>query len=149
MIRYPKQQQRSDRRGAAMVEMALILPIFFAVVLGVIEFGRAMMVAQLVTGSAREGARLGSLDGSTNNQVVAQVRTFLQSTLNVDPGVITVTITIEPAPGNDDPGNEVAFAQSRDLITVRVDLPFDEVSYLPGRYLEGRNLNGVSAMRRE
>jgi len=48
--------KRHRRRGAAAVEMALVLPIFFTVVLGIIEFGRAMMVSQLMATSAREGA---------------------------------------------------------------------------------------------
>ena len=49
--------RRQDRRGAAVVEMALVLPIFFMVVLGIIEFGRAFMIGQLVTNAAREAVR--------------------------------------------------------------------------------------------
>jgi Flp pilus assembly protein TadG len=37
-----------------MVEMALVLPIFFTVLLGIVEFGRAMMIGQLITNSARD-----------------------------------------------------------------------------------------------
>lgn len=66
------------RRGTALVEMALVLPIFIAVTLGIVEFGRAMMVGQLITNAAREGARLGIIDGSTNAEVVTSVQQFLQ-----------------------------------------------------------------------
>ena len=41
--------RKSDRRGAAVVEMAMVLPIFMMVVFGIVEFGRAMMVGQMVT----------------------------------------------------------------------------------------------------
>ena len=51
--------RRHDRRGAALVEMALVLPIFFGVVLGIVEFGRAMMVSQMVTNAAREATSTG------------------------------------------------------------------------------------------
>ena len=75
--------RRNDRRGAALVEMALVLPIFFAVVLGIVEFGRAMMVSQMVTNAAREATRLGIIDGSTNSDVETWVEEFLNSSINV------------------------------------------------------------------
>lgn len=132
-----------------MVEMALVLPIFFMVVLGIIEFGRAMMVGNLVTNAAREGARLAILDGSTNGEVVSAVTEFLAQAVDIGAQNVTVTIETEPAPGNPDPGNNVANCQPRDLITVRVSVPFDQVAYIPGDYLNGRQLVGQSSMRHE
>src|SRR5438046_2996127 len=70
------------RRGVALVEMALVLPIFITVVLGIVEFGRAMMVSQLVTNAAREGARLSIIDGTTNTDVQSRITTFLQNAIN-------------------------------------------------------------------
>ena len=43
------QPRRRCVRGAAAVEMALVMPIFVSVVMGIIEFGRGMMVGQIVT----------------------------------------------------------------------------------------------------
>ena len=137
------------RWGAALVEMALVLPIFFAVVLGIIEFGRAMMVGQLATNAAREGARLAILDGTTNNEVETFIEDFLNETTGVSSGAITVTITVTPAPGNDDNGDEVSNASPRDLCTVKVEIPFDEVNFIPGSYLGGKKLVGQSSMRHE
>jgi Flp pilus assembly protein TadG len=142
-------RQSSGRRGAAMVEMALVLPIFFAVVLGIIEFGRAMMVGQMVTNAAREATRLAIVDGSTNTSVETWVEEFLESSIDVDAADVTVTITVTAAPGNDDPNNQIGNAQPRDLVTVNVAVPFDKVSYLPGSYLNGKNLSAQSAMRHE
>src|SRR5690606_33312307 len=65
---------RKQRRGAALVEAALVLPVFVGVTLGIVEFGRAMMIGQLVTNAAREGARLAIIEGSTNSDVEASVR---------------------------------------------------------------------------
>ncbi len=45
------------RRGAALVETALVLNIFFMVLFGVFEFGRFMMIRQLVENAARGAAR--------------------------------------------------------------------------------------------
>ena len=134
-----------------MVEMALVLPLFLMLVLGIIEFGRAMMIANLVTNAAREGARMAVLDGSTNTEVNNAIETFLQSAIGT--GVTTtdidVTITVTAAAGNPDPANNIANATSRDLITVKVQLPFNKVALIPGNYLAGRQLVAQSAMRHE
>jgi Flp pilus assembly protein TadG len=139
------------RRGAAMVEMALVLPLFLLLVLGVIEFGRAMMIANLVTNAAREGARMAVLDGSTNTEVNNAVEAFLQSSIGygITAADIDVTITVVAAAGNPNPANNVANAISRDLITVKVQIPFDKVALIPGDYLNGKQLSGQSAMRHE
>jgi len=142
-------KRNHKRRGAAIVEMALVLPIFFAVVLGIVEFGRAMMVSQMVTNAAREATRLAIIDGSTNSTVEAWVEEFLNDTINVTASEVTVTITVVAAPGNDDPLNQVGNAQVRDLVTIKVSVPFDKVSYVPGSYLNGKNLSAQSSMRHE
>jgi Flp pilus assembly protein TadG len=141
--------RRHNRRGAALVEMALVLPIFFGVVLGIVEFGRAMMVSQMVTNAAREATRLAIIDGSTNTTVDTWVKGFLKDSINVAAGDVTVTITVVAAQGNDDPMNQVGNAQARDLVTVNVSVPFDKVSYVPGNYLNGKNLSAQSSMRHE
>jgi Flp pilus assembly protein TadG len=43
--------------GQALVEFALLVPIFLLLVMGVVEFGRAWNSYQVVTDAAREGAR--------------------------------------------------------------------------------------------
>lgn len=144
-------RKTSNRRGAAMVEMALVLPLFVMLVLGIIEFGRAMMIANLVTNAAREGARMAVLDGSTNADVTSTIRTFLRSAISssLSDSDMPVTITITAAPGNTNPANNLANANSRDLVTVRVQLPFNKVALVPGDYLGGKQLTGQSAMRHE
>lgn len=140
---------RETRKGAALVEMALVLPIFFAVTLGIVEFGRAMMVGQLVTNAAREGARIAVLDGSSNGQVVDVIKTFLQESINVDPSSVDVDITVTAAPGNENPGNQLSSAQARDLCKIEVSVPFNEVSYISAKYLKDKSLRGHASMRHE
>ena len=144
-------RNKHARRGAAMVEMALVLPLFLMLVLGIIEFGRAMMVANLVTNAAREGARMAVLDGSTNTDVNNAVVTFLQSAIGqgISTADISVTITVTAAAGNPNPANNIANASSRDLITIKVQLPFNKVALIPGDYFNGKQLVGQSAMRHE
>lgn len=140
---------RQRRRGAAMVEMALVLPLFMMVVLGIIEFGRAMMVSQLVTNSAREATRLAIIDGATNATVSQWVKDFLVQSCGVAANDVTVSITVTAATGNPNPANEIGNASARDLVTINVAVPFNKVSYIPGNYLAGKNLTAQSAMRHE
>lgn len=137
------------RDGAALVEMALVLPIFVMVTLGIVEFGRAMMVSQLVTNAAREGTRLAIVDGSTNAEVDTFIDDFLVAAVGVNKADITVDITVDEATGNPSAGNAVESASSKDLVTIKVQVPFDKVSYVAGSYLSGKNLVAVSAMRHE
>ena len=58
-------------------------------------------------------------------------------------------ITVTPETGNPDPGNEVGNAGVGDLVQVRVEVPFDQVSFTKAKYLGGKNLVGVAAMRHE
>lgn len=87
--------QKNDR-GATILEMALVLPILFAVIFGILEFGRAYNIFQTVTNAAREGARYsvapiaagfanaGSLP--TESQIKADVQYFLHGGgIAVDP----------------------------------------------------------------
>ena len=68
---------RRSRRGAAIIEFALLAPVLFMLVLGMIEFGRVLMVAQLLTDAAREGGRLAVVAGSNTDKVTSTVDSFL------------------------------------------------------------------------
>ena len=129
--------------------MAMVLPIFVMIVLGIIEFGRAMMVGQMITNSAREATRLGIIDGSTNPSVETWIKDFLNDSIGVNTSDVTVTITVTAAPGNPDPLNQIGNALPRDLVTIKVEVPFDKVSYITGDYLNGKNLSALCAMRHE
>ncbi len=137
------------RRGAVAVEMALITPIFLMLAFGIIEFGRGMMVSNMVVNAAREGARMAVLDGSTNANVTTSIKSFLNSALGIAATNVTVTITTTPGTGNPDPINVIANCQPGDLINVNVQVPFNSVALIPGTYLTGKILSGQSAMRHE
>ncbi len=125
------------------------MPIFCMLVLGVIEFGRAFMVGQLLSDAAREGARSAILTGSTNTAVTTDAKNFIVSTTQCAAADVTVTITITEAAGNTAASNVLANAHKRDLCRVKVSVPFGSVSFLPGSYLGSKTLSAESAMRHE
>lgn len=50
--------RRSQQRGAELVEMALVLPVLFMLLLGIFYFARGYNVYETMTRAAREGARI-------------------------------------------------------------------------------------------
>ncbi|MCA9030267.1 MAG: pilus assembly protein [Planctomycetaceae bacterium] len=140
---------KSERRGAAVVEVALILPLFLAVVFGIVEFGRALMVGHLLTTSARYGSRAAIIDGSTNADVEQNVKSHVASVVGVTEDLVTVAINITPAPSNPDPAGDLSLTKSNDLCEVVVQVQYSDVSYIAGRFLEGTTLTGKCSMRHE
>ena len=141
--------QEQNRQGMAIVEMALVLPLFMMLVLGIVEFGRAMMVSNLITDAAREGARLAASSDSTNSEVIALVQSSLLETVGVDPGNVSISLTVDPGPNNADPNDNLSLAQKRDICRVEVSVPFSKVSFIPRNHLGEKSLTGKSVMRHE
>lgn len=83
---------RRGPRGQALVEFALLLPILMLLLLGILEFGRAWNVKQVLTDAAREGARLavvGDPSITQESQVRTRVRTVI-SRAGLDSSQVTV-----------------------------------------------------------
>src|ERR687887_330805 len=64
------------RQGAAVTEFAIVAPVFFMMVIGFIEFGRALMVQQVLVNASRVGARMASTTGSTTASVQSAVQSY-------------------------------------------------------------------------
>ena len=125
-----------DRRGAVAIEFALLAPVLFMLVLGMIEFGRVLMVAQLLTDAAREGGRLAVVAGSNTDKVTSTVDSFLTNA-----GVNGAHTSVSPDP---------SAANQGDSITVTVTVPASVVSWLPTPiFTAGQTLSGSVIMRKE
>jgi hypothetical protein len=56
-----------ERRGGALVELAVVLSVLALLLVGVADFGRIAYSAMAVTGSARAGAMFGAQNGQMTN----------------------------------------------------------------------------------
>ena len=92
---------KAQQRGVAAVELAIILPLFGILLLGIIEVGGLARDHQVLQNAAREGARFSSLpsnrmSGVTNPSAVettikAQIIAYLSNeNITVTAGDITV-----------------------------------------------------------
>lgn len=128
---------RKGRKGSAAVELAVVAPLLFAVLWGLVEFGRAIMVQQALVSSAREACRIAVLPGTTRDDVINRATTSLSAA-----GISSPTITMSPDPPS--------AASEGTPITVTIQVSFNNVTWLPVPiYLGGKNLTASSVMRRE
>jgi len=58
--------RRRRGRAQAMVEFALVAPIFFLILFGIIDFGRYVYYVQILNNAAREGTRYAIVHGSNS-----------------------------------------------------------------------------------
>lgn len=141
--RAGRRHWRSPRKGAAAVEFAVVAPVLLLLIFGSIDFGRAMMVSNQLTGVAREGGRVGVLPTSSNLDIETTIASHLAA-MELPAGNVQTTILVNGVVAN------ASTANSADLITVSVTVPYAEVSWLPTSwFLEGATLRGRAVMRRE
>src|SRR5437660_11704767 len=95
-------RRRSANRGAAAVEFALVAPVFFILVFGLIEYGRLVMVQQVLTNAAREGCRVAILTTATTTSVTSTVTNYLTSA-----GISGSTPTVSPNPATATSGETI------------------------------------------
>ena len=129
-------KKRNTRTGASAVEFALVAPVFVLLVFGIVEFGRVMLVQQVLVSATREGSRRAVLEGATSNSVRATVSDFLTSS-SVD--IPSDSISISPDP---------AVISNNEEITVSVSVPFRDVSWSPPFIYDG-DLQARTTMRSE
>lgn len=104
-----------NRGGAAVVEFAIVAPLLFMLVFGIIEFGRMIMVQQILTNASREGARRAIIEDVSGSEVVNLVSEYLTAS-----SIDGATVTVEPMSLN------LGFG---DPVTVTVEVPFADVSW--------------------
>lgn len=146
----------SDERGAALVEMAIVLPLLLLVLFGIIEFGLVLQQSQVLSNAAREGARVGSVRRTTppctaagvQAEVIAAVLAYANAmNVIVDAGDITVEAQVGGALDSDPEG----LCGKDNTVSVTVTSDYTWV-VMPG-FIEALSptltLVGRSAMRNE
>lgn len=127
-------QLRRRSAGNAVVEFALILPLFLLLVFGVTEFGRALSVVQVLNSAAREGARIAAVTGPDQQAVEDRVNAVLAAT-----AVTPTSIVVEGPVGS---------PESTVSVTVTSDFVVLSGSVL-GAFSGTITLRGASVMRHE
>jgi Flp pilus assembly protein TadG len=125
------------------VEFALVAPLFFMLVLGIIEFGRAFMVMDLLNEAARVGCRVAIIEGTSSAQIKQAATDFLTSAgINGEVAGVSVNdAPIDTVEANTMP----AYTEMSVVVTV----PVSSVTWVPDGVFPSGNLTGQYTMQRE
>ena len=135
MNTHLNQTDTSVMKGAAVVELAVVLPLLLTIVFGIIEFGWIFMVRETLTNASREGCRVAALQGSNEQDVRDQVAASMAGA-----GLTNYTVEITDS------------TPSNPTETVKVKIPYAQVSLLKGYFFGGStnfNLAATTVMRKE
>jgi Flp pilus assembly protein TadG len=143
-----------SRRGQAMVELALALPMMLVLIFGAVEFGTAMYDKAVITNASREGARAGIVATTprrTNRQIQDVVSNYSKThVINyqktaADTAITTITCQA-PAPTN------CTNTQRTSGVLMVVTTAYTYRSFLLPKFLTGSNgfdLTAETVMRME
>ncbi len=139
----------SPARGQALVEFALVVPIFLILMFGIIDFGRYVYTANALSNSAREAARIGSVGNrptecnGLSRQVCVETilasRSWGVSVVGLDPDVTCARV----APSDPTP-NAVSMSTCRtgDLLTVRAESTFTLLTPIIAQFIGNLVISG-------
>jgi Flp pilus assembly protein TadG len=147
------------RRGTAAVETAMVLPVYLTLLFGIAEFGHAQLMLNLLNSACRNGARLGSTEGTTT----ANVRARVNQTMGAAVATSKVTVYVKDAsvfdssstPPNTDASLEaltdieVKNANPRQMFMVRAKIRYNDIALVPMPFLKNMTLDAQAFMRHE
>jgi Flp pilus assembly protein TadG len=134
------------RRGTTIVEFAFVLSACVMFMLGTFEYGRFIMIRQLMTNAAREGARKASTGVSTlqTSDIQATVTAFLASQPLSN---VSTQVYMSDATGNNvGAWNSAAFAQP---IAVKITASYAPILPGMGFLQNSTNLSALAIVRSE
>jgi Flp pilus assembly protein TadG len=92
-------RRRRTSRGSAIIETALIFPLFFVILIGAFDFGQFLFIHQAMVERARYAARWGAINNPADSTSITNVVLYFRSTtppsgtgfLNLAASNVTVT----------------------------------------------------------
>jgi Flp pilus assembly protein TadG len=118
---------RLNRKGQALLEFALVLPLVLLLVVGMLEFARAWNLHQTMTDAVREGARRAVLaDGWPVDSTYAPMWRYLESA-GYDASYASMGVCNSPGTScgsTSRPAAESDFKSHNKLIVVTMSFPY-------------------------
>ncbi len=123
----PLRKNSKKRNGAAIVEFALFLPLFFMITMATIETCRVLYLRQSLTIAAYECARLGVIPGMNLEAMQFQCDAIVDGR-----NLRNVTLTVDPP--------DLSSLNYGDPLTVTVETKADDNAILGTWFYRGRTL---------
>lgn len=154
--RRPPTARPRRRSGTTVVEFAVIAPLLFSLILGIVEFGRMFMVAQVAVNGSREGGRYGVQGDNfrTAKDATDYTKSYLAAAGVPNAAVTTCTLSYQNSGGtwvamaDADP---VSGVSSGTPMKLYVEVDFGQVTWLPSGIFVSKNtlIPGTTIMRKE
>jgi len=148
-----------DRQGTTLVETAVVIPVFFFLVFAILEFGHAQMVNNILNSVCRNGARVGSVEGTSTGQVLGQMNTtFAQVIPSAPVSVVVKDASVYdsggPPPTSEAgllalPDTELSDTEPRQMFLIYASVPYNDIALVSMPFMDGVVLTGQSFMRHE
>lgn len=147
-----RRRDRRSERGQALVEFALILPLFVLLLVGILDFGRAIYAYNTVNNAARQGARLAVVDQTESH--IQDLAANHAVSLDVDPADVVVDFRslstpdspgscAGAVPGDDNNDGQIVFC----IAVVTVPYEYRAATPIIGNIIGPLNLQGESRFK--
>lgn len=111
--------RRPARRGLALVELALVLPVLILLLFGVMEYGWMFLKLQEVTNTARMGARRSVIPDATNAEIDGIIAARMTALGMGDSGYTVQTLPID-----------ITVADRGEPVMLTVIVPYEAIELL-------------------
>lgn len=132
--RYSSHRRAGKRRGAAVVEFALVAPLFFLVVFAMFEFSWLNVVRHTADNAAYEAARKAMVPGATVAEVAGEATRILRTI-----GARGAVVSVSPDP----------IAVGTGTVTVAIDIPMQNNALVSPRFTATTTIHAESTLRTE
>jgi Flp pilus assembly protein TadG len=112
----------------------MVAPLLFFFFFAAFEFCRVAMIRHTADNAVYEACRLGMIPGATTGETEAAARQVLGSL-----GVTNVTVAVNPP----------QITRETEEVSVRVEVPLDENSFVPNQFVAGQTIVRELTLRRE
>ena len=142
-----------QRKGAAAVEAAIILPVLIILTLGSIDMAQYITASQRVTNACREGARMAAKAKTEDSSEIKEVVTdYLAASYPKFSGEMEqlVKVAVFNENGKQVDGSVKASVESGDQLEIVIKFNFKEIRWLPGpKYSANNEFLSSTFCRRE
>jgi Flp pilus assembly protein TadG len=123
----------TQRSGLAVVEFALVAPIFVFLTIAIVELARGYHVKEVLCDAARKACRGAVLPTGANSTITSDVNSVLTSN-NISTTNVTITVKVNGTTAN------ATTANQNDKVSVTVAVPVSSVAWITPLFLPGQKL---------
>ncbi len=146
----------TKRKGAAAMELGVLLPFLGIFLIGMFEIGRATLVAEALEDAARKGCNTGIRPGFDYTDIISDVNGVLTAN-NIDTDYVTTTVQVAPVTNSSSiPPTWGAFAAATsdanysplvfDLVSVKVAVQASKVLWFKPFFLKNLDITSSTVV---